>query len=47
MKIDMIKAMRFAGMALTVVGTLLTGLGDSKENKRTIEKLVEEHLKNK
>lgn len=46
-KVDVIKAAKVAGLACNVAGILLTGWSTSKDNDRTLAKLVEEALKNK
>lgn len=45
MKFDVIKAVKIAGMVLGVVGTIATGWAGSKENERTLGKLVEDRFK--
>lgn len=43
-KIDTVKVVKIVGVVLGIAGTLATGWAGSKENTKTIEKLVEDHL---
>ena len=45
MKIDVIKIVKIAGLVLSVAGTVATGWAGSKENERTLGKLVEDRFK--
>lgn len=45
LKIDVVKLAKIAGMILTVAGTVVTGWVGTKENEKTLEKLVEDHFK--
>ena len=45
--IDVVKVVKIAGTAMTVVGTLMSGWAGNKETTQTIKHMVEEQLKNK
>ncbi len=45
MKIDKDLLIKIAGIALTLAGTVVTGISSKKENDKTLDKLVEEKLK--
>lgn len=47
LKIDKIVVLKLAGLLLTGVGTLVSGLAQDKENEKTVEKMVRDRLKNK
>lgn len=44
MNIDVVKIVKIAGLVLSVAGTIATGWAGSKENEKTIEKLVSDHF---
>lgn len=45
MNIDVVKIVKIAGLVLSVAGTIATGWAGSKENEKTLEKLVKDHFK--
>lgn len=46
-KIDWVKVAKGAGAVLSIAGTLLSGWAGTKENTRTIEKMVNDHFEKK
>ena len=44
MKLDIVKIVKLAGMALSVAGMIATGWAGSKENKKVLEELVNNHF---
>lgn len=46
MKLDVIKIVKVAGTLLSVAGMLASGWAGTKENEKTLEKLVADHFKN-
>lgn len=47
LKIDKIVILKLAGLLITGVGTLVSGLAQDKENEKMVEKMVRDRLKNK
>lgn len=45
--INVATILNIGGLVLGVAGTILTGVASQKKNTETLEKLVEEALKNK
>ena len=45
MKIDIIKVVKIAGMALSFAGMIASGWAGSKENEKTLEALVNNRFK--
>lgn len=43
-KLDLVKVGKYVGLALSAIGMIVTGVVTSKENKSTLEKLVNERL---
>ena len=43
-KIDVVKVVKWVGLALTVGGTVASSWSSDKENAKTLEKLVDERL---
>ena len=46
-KIDTVKLIKIGGMILSIAGTIAAGYVSTKENEKTIEKMVEDHFKPK
>lgn len=47
MAIDVVKVVKIAGTVMSVAGMLASGWAGSKENAKTLEKLVNDHFANK
>lgn len=47
MAIDTVKVIKIAGTVLSVAGMLATGWAGTKENTKTLEKLVNDHFADK
>jgi hypothetical protein len=46
-KIDVVKVVKIAATVMSVAGMLASGWAGSKENEKTLEKLVKEHFATK
>lgn len=44
MSINIDKIIKITGIALSVTGTILTGIANDRDNKKVIEKLVKEAI---
>lgn len=47
MNIDVVKIVKILGLAFTVAGTVASAWAGGEENKKVLEKLVNEQFKNK
>jgi hypothetical protein len=45
-KIDVVKVVKIAATVMSVAGMLASGWAGSKENEKTLEKLVKDHFAN-
>lgn len=46
MNIDVTKILKIAGLVMSIVGTIATSVASSRENSKTLEKLVNDHFEN-